>query len=149
MKRPGKILRRSDIVYIAASVCAVAMIIGIFAWSWRAVTRHDAAPAGHGLRTQLMQMKTRAMAELRDGLATENYEKLEEGIDRLREVNDAASWYLSDDRYGEAGSDFRRILEQFGGDVQGRQLSRAKRSFEELTASCVACHRGESNVPLY
>ena len=144
MKRLRDSLLKEQFVYIAASVCAVAMIIGIFAWLWRVAARHDASPSRHGLGIQLMKMKTQSMADLRDGLATTDYRQLEDGIARLREVNDAANWYL----YGEAGADFRRALERFSGDVQSRDLSRAESSYEELTASCVACHRGPSNVSL-
>jgi hypothetical protein len=124
------------------------MIIGIFVWSWRVAARYDATSGRRGLGSQLMEMKTQSMADLRDGLATADFRQMENGIARLRQVNDAASGYLSELRYGEAGATFRQALERFSSDVQSRDLSRAKRSFDELTGSCVACHRGPASVPL-
>ncbi len=148
MMRLRDSLRKTPFVYAAAGVCTLAMIIGVFVWSWRVVARHDAAPGRRGLGSQLMIIKTQSMADLRDGLATADYQQLEEAIARLREVNYTAGQYLSENRYGEAGATFRHALEQFRRDVQSRELSKAQRSFQELTASCVACHRGVANLPL-
>ncbi len=148
MKRPGEFPQSSQYLYIVAGLCAIAIIIGMFVWSWRVVTRQDAESGRHGLVTQLMNLKTQAMEDLRDGLATANYRQLEKGVAQLRDVNNVASAYLSDTRYGQAGSDFRRTLEQFARDVQDRQLPSAQRSFDTLAASCVECHQREPNVPL-
>ncbi len=124
------------------------MFIGLTAWIWQAAVRQDATPFRRGVGNQLMKMKTQSMADLRDGLATADYSQLEDGIARLRKVNDSASSYMSEDRYGEAGSAFRRALEQFGDNVLNRDLSMAKRSFQELASSCVACHRNASIIQL-
>ena len=146
--RKGNSVLKVRFVYLAASVCAFAMIIGVSAWIWQVAGRQDEAPSRRGVVSQLMKIKTQSMVDLRDGLATADYRQLEDGVARLRKVNDAASWYLSEGGYGEAGSAFRRALEQFGDDVRSRELSMAKRSFEELTTSCVACHRSAPIIQL-
>jgi hypothetical protein len=141
-------MSKATFAYIAASFGALAVIIVITAWIWRAAGRQDAISSRRGLVGQLMEIKTQAMADLRDGLSAADYRQLGGGISRLREVNAAAGWYLSEEQYGEAGSIFRRTLERFSGDVERRDLSAAKRSFEELTDSCVACHQGVLDMPL-
>ena len=128
--------------FVAASICAGAMIIGTFIWVWQVASRQDAKPTQRSPASRLMEIKARSMAELREGLAAGDYGQLDDQIARLREVNDAASRYLPQDQYGEAGGAFRQALKQFGGDVQSRDLLEAKRSFEELEARCLACHQG-------
>ncbi len=141
-------MSKSALTYVAVAAIAVALTIGVVSWVWQAAGRNDASRNRTGLTPQLMRLKSKSMRTMRDGLATSEYLLLEEGVAQLREVNTAAGWYLSDERYGPAGDAFREALERFDDDVERRDLASAKRSFDALTQRCLACHRGTSDVRL-
>jgi hypothetical protein len=139
---------KADIIFYVACGCALIALLAIFGWKWSEAGREDASPTRVGVAGQFMELKSRAIAELREGLTTENYRRMKNGISRLHEVSVAASWFLPDEQYGDSGDNFREILNQIRQEVDERDLPSAKKTFTELTDSCIACHQREGNVPL-
>jgi cytochrome c553 len=142
-------MMKADVIFYAASgTVSLLILVGILVWIWPKAAREDASRGRGRVAGQLMNLKSQSIIELREGLEDQDYRQLEQGIARLRKVNEAANWYLSEKQYGDQGDVFRQVLDQFSQNVGGRDLSSARNSFVQLTASCVACHRLAGNVPL-
>ena len=92
---------------------------------------------------RFMHVKSQAMAELRAGLASGDFRRMETAVGRLSSTGTAASWYLSEKQYGNAGDVFRQTVAQLGRDLGSRDLNAAKETYRRLNVSCNACHQQE------
>ena len=134
-------MKKTDIWLSIAGVVALLVTAGFFGWVWYKAGRKDASRNPAGLAQRFMHVKSQAMAELRAGLASGDFRRMETAVGRLSSTGRAASWYLSEKQYGNAGDVFRQTVDQLGRDLGSRDLNAAKETYRRLNASCNACHQ--------
>ena len=133
-------MKKTDVWLCIASVVALLVTAACFGWVWYKAGRKDASRNPAGLAQRFMHVKSQAMAELRAGLASSDFRRMETAVGRLSSTGTAASWYLSEKQYGNAGDVFRQTVDQLGRDLGSRDLNAAKETYRRLNASCNACH---------
>jgi hypothetical protein len=143
-------MTKTNGVLVAISLLLLIGVVTGVVWQLKRGSWEGRAPGRRSMAQQLMRLKSTAMADLRQGLEKEDYRLIERGITRLRQVNSAASSYLSDQQYGDQGELFLQELDAFGRHVASRDLPSARTRYVQLAESCASCHeliRGTSSVP--
>ena len=115
------------------------VFFSIYLWS----LRESLDPSGEreGLRDKLMQRKSTAAIQVRDGLASGNFRRAGRGVEELRRISGACNWFLPDDQYTALSDDFRVALNLMDVAVSKRDASESAEAYSQLIGSCRRCHQ--------
>lgn len=97
---------------------------------------------------EFMHQKLDASSQILEGLLTEDFEMIEKGGKKLRELSSAEKWRVSTDMM------YRHHSRDFQGDVdklirsaaKAESLDRVALAWFDTTLSCIECHRWVRNV---
>ena len=99
-----------------------------------------------GLKKTAMKMfmrkKLAASQEILEGLALEDYEKIESGAKQLKTMAAAAEFMvLNDALYDDFADDFRRTVNKLEKAAKEKRIDGATLAFMDTTMNCVECHK--------
>ncbi|QDU38977.1 hypothetical protein Mal4_33090 [Maioricimonas rarisocia] len=100
------------------------------------------APKAVDEGAEFMQAKLGSVHEIMDGLALEDFERIEQGADELLRMAELASWKVSRSPvYMHYSFDFERTAKRLRQAAEQRSIEEATFAFMHLTVSCTACHQ--------
>ncbi len=130
------------------SICLAAVVVlPVVSASFHSVA---APPAGriagtqnsHARGSDFMQAKLPAVHDIVDGLAYEDFQRIEQGSNELLRLAGLASWKVRRDPvYMSYSSDFEQTALRLRDAARSRRLEEATFAYVHLTVSCTACHR--------
>ena len=132
---------RAVAIGTAVALLILASVALLFLWLWSLTGRLDGDAGRQGLTPQLMQRKTAALLEIRDGLEAGELGRAEQGATQLGRISEAASWYLPDQGYNALSDDFADALAVLDAALRDRDLVRLRAAYARLADSCLECHR--------
>lgn len=129
--------------------CAALLIAGLV--SFHSPAAESDSPPGTEADTQsgeaFMQAKLKATHEIVDGLAFEDFTRIERGADELLRVAELASWKVRRDPvYMHYAMDFEETALRLRDAARRRSVESATFAYMHLTVSCTACHQHVRNV---
>ncbi len=132
-------------------LCLVA-VIAAFA-SYHSVSAEKHPPAASRLMVSaqegqsFMDAKLEATHQIIDGLAFEDFAKIEEGADELLQITELSSWKVRRDPvYMHYSTDFERTSLRLRDAARARSIEKATFAYIHLTVSCMTCHQHVRNV---
>ncbi len=91
---------------------------------------------------KLMQKKLDSSKNLLEGLALNDFKKLEENATTLLKISSTADWFAYKTReYELFSNEFRRAAEKLKKKAKEENLDGAALAYVELTMSCIRCHQ--------
>jgi hypothetical protein len=89
-----------------------------------------------------MHAKLLAVHQVVDGLAYEDFARIEQGADELLRITELASWKVRRDPiYMHYSSDFESTALRLRDAARARSIEKATFAYMHLTVSCTACHQ--------
>lgn len=132
--------------------CAAFVIAGLVSFHSPAA-EPDPPPASRLLEANadsgdaFMQAKLAATHEIVDGLAYEDFTRIERGAVELLRVAELASWKVRrDPLYMHYTTDFEETAVRLRDAARRRSIDSATFAYMHLTVSCTACHQHVRNV---
>lgn len=99
-------------------------------------------PAKKAALQKFMRAKLALAQGLLEGLAVEDFAKLDKNAKALLLLTTAEEWSVSKNSlYLQHSDEFRRAIKQLNKNAEAKNLDGASYSFVQLTMSCVECHR--------
>jgi hypothetical protein len=90
----------------------------------------------------LMRKKLEHAQKLLEGIALNDFEKIDRAGEGLMVISKAAEWkVLKTPQYEVHGNDFRRAVESLLEKAKEKNLEGAALAYVDLTLSCVKCHK--------
>ena len=90
----------------------------------------------------MMQLKLSHAQSILDGLATEDFEKVEKNAQKLALVSQAAAWQvLQTPEYARQSAEFRRTADDLAKHAKEKNLDAAALDYVKLTLNCINCHK--------
>ncbi len=118
-------------VRVGGAIACAALAIGVMA---AAEVKTD--------RTDLMQQKLNHAQTAIEGLALENFSKIEKSGRELLLISEQAQWSKSTSpKYIQFAGEFRSNVTKMIEAAQAKNLDGATLSFMQVTLSCVECHK--------
>jgi len=100
-----------------------------------------------GPGTPFMHAKLAATHQIVDGLAFEDFSRIERGADELLRMTELASWKVRRDPvYMHYSADFESTSLRLRKAARARCIEKATFAYMHLTVSCTACHQHVRNV---
>ena len=97
--------------------------------------------------TEFMRKKLSAAQDVIEGLALEDFEKIEAGGKQLQASSAAAEFRVINDKvYAEFSDDFHRTAGKLVKAAREKRLEGATLAFMDLTMNCVDCHKFSRGV---
>lgn len=94
-----------------------------------------------------MHAKLRATHHIIDGLAFEDFNRVEEGAEELLRMTELASWKVRRDPvYMHYSADFERTATRLRDAARAHSIEKATFAYMHLTVSCTTCHQHVRNV---
>jgi hypothetical protein len=98
-------------------------------------------------RQDFMRAKLAMVHKIVDGLATEDFELIEEGATELVKISDSAAWQVPNDVYYRYYSaNFEHAARALVKVAQAKSIEKATFSYVHVTISCTACHQHVRNA---
>lgn len=133
-------------------VCAAIALAGLASLHTIAAEK-DPPPASRLLDAEpesgeaFMHAKLEATHQVIDGLAYEDYDRIEQGAEKLLQITELASWKVRRDPvYMHYAGDFERTATRLRDAARSRSIEKATFASIHLTVSCTACHQHVRNV---
>jgi hypothetical protein len=133
-------------------LCAVVALASLVSFHSTAAEKHP-PPASRSLETEeasgklFMHAKLLATHQVVDGLAFEDFARIERGADELLRMTELASWKVRRDPiYMHYSSDFETTALRLLDAARARSIEKATFAYMHLTVSCTACHLHVRNV---
>ena len=102
---------------------------------------------GDGSGKSFMHAKLAATHQIVDGLAFEDFSRIEGGADELLRMTELASWKVRQDPlYMHYSADFESISLRLRAAARARSIEKATFAYMHLTVSCTACHQHVRDV---
>jgi hypothetical protein len=92
------------------------------------------------LKEKMMHRKTRAMAEISDGLVRGDLRRVESSAEDMRRIGQTLDWHLSSPLYENNNEIFRDSTHELIEAARQRDHTAAKESALQLERSCIECH---------
>lgn len=93
-------------------------------------------------RNPLMAEKLKYAQTLLEGLATNDFEKIEKSAEELMRISKAAEWAVfKTPSYEVNTNNFRRSAEDIIKKAKAKNLDGATLSYVDMTVTCVRCHQ--------
>ncbi|MCA9127917.1 MAG: hypothetical protein KDB22_12565 [Planctomycetales bacterium] len=90
----------------------------------------------------VMQRKLELAKALIEGLATENYDQIEQNAQALSLLSRESGWnVLVTEEYLKQGETFRRALASMREAAKEKNVDRAALGYVDMTIRCVECHK--------
>jgi hypothetical protein len=90
----------------------------------------------------LMKEKLQHAQKLLEGIAVEDYDKIQQQAEDLLQISKKAEWMVvHSPRYELYSNDFRRAADELIENAQKHKLEAATLSYMQMTLSCVHCHK--------
>jgi hypothetical protein len=126
-----------------AALLAVALIAFFKPWSsTEAVAEMNPLKKDRPSMTAFMRAKLAGSQDILDGLATEDFGKIEKGTLRLQAITVAEEWKVSDDEaWLDQSGEFRRVLGRLKSSAAEKNLDAATLNYLEMTVGCIRCHK--------
>lgn len=94
-----------------------------------------------------MRAKLNATHQIVDGLAFEDFSRIEQAANDLMSIGESASWKVNRNPvYMQYAADFENTARQLRDAGRARNIEKATFAYMHLTVSCAACHRHVRNV---
>ncbi len=94
-----------------------------------------------------MHAKLAAAHQIVDGLAFEDFSRIENGADELLRMTELASWKVRRDPiYMHYSADFEGTALRLRDAARARSIEKATFAYMHLTVSCTACHQHVRDV---
>ena len=91
---------------------------------------------------EFMQRKLDASRDVVEGLATEDFEKIERSAQVLMLLSHESEWkVIQTQRYLDMSAEFRSSAERLRDSAKAQNLDGATLGYFEVTLNCVRCHR--------
>jgi hypothetical protein len=91
---------------------------------------------------KLMQEKLISSKMLLEGIALEDFNKINRSAETLIQLSKTAEWFVyNTPRYELHSNDFRRVAESILQKAKDKNLDGVTLAYFELTMACVRCHR--------
>lgn len=101
-----------------------------------------AADKGEEKVHQLMQRKLKHAQLILEGIALNDFDKIQKNADELIVISKAADWkVVKTPQYDIHSNDFRRTAETLSLMAKGKNSDGSALTYVELTLSCVKCHK--------
>ena len=134
------------------SVCVAGALAGLV--SLHSIAAEKNPPAASRLLEEhtesgeaFMHAKLKATHQIVDGLAFEDYARIEQGADELLRITEMASWKVRRDPiYMHYAADFEQTATRLLNAARARSIEKATFAYMHLTVSCTACHHHVRNV---
>lgn len=133
-------------------LCAAVALAGLVSFRSTAAEKHP-PPASRSLQVEhessksFMQAKLIAAHQVVDGLAYEDFDRIERGADELLRMTELASWKVRRDPiYMHYSADFESTALRLRDAARARSIEKATFAYLHLTVSCMACHQHVRNV---
>ena len=122
---------------------AVALTIVLLAGFTPASPAQDKAkPAVPPKKPTVMQRKLVFAQKVLEGLAKEDYEKIQTNADGLIECVKEVTWKLNDtEKYVLYSNDFLRRVENLKKAAKAKNIDAAALAYVDMTLTCVKCHQ--------
>ncbi|MFT5092324.1 MAG: hypothetical protein ACI93T_001143 [Porticoccaceae bacterium] len=134
------------------TLCAAVALASLVSFHSTAAEKHP-SPASRSLDVEddsgksFMHAKLQATHQVVDGLAFEDFARIERGADELLRMTELASWKLRrDPLYMHYSSDFESTALRLRDAARARSIEKATFAYMHLTVSCTACHQHVRNV---
>lgn len=89
-----------------------------------------------------MRKKLALSQDIMEGLALEDFKKIEEGARQLNAMSVAAEFMVvKEPLYADEAAEFRRTVNKMEKAAKELRLDAATLSFMDMTMSCVECHK--------
>lgn len=96
-----------------------------------------------------MRGKLDSAQDVLEGLVTEDFEKIEQGADRMRVMGRRAEWnVLKTHEYELYSAQFQRAAEQLAKAGKNKKLDSAALAYLQLTMTCINCHKHVRGVKI-
>jgi hypothetical protein len=97
--------------------------------------------------TAFMRKKLNSAQDIIEGLALEDFEKIEKGARELKASSAAAEFRMIHDKvYADFADDFHRTAAKLEKAATEKRLEGATLAFMDLTMNCVECHKFSRGV---
>jgi len=91
---------------------------------------------------KLMRRKLENAQKLLEGIALNEFDKIEKHAGELSEISKAAEWrVLKTADYELQSNEFRRLLQDMGKNAKSKNLDGATLNYVDMTLTCVKCHK--------
>jgi cytochrome c556 len=128
---------------VAQTLCLVSIGLACLALAWTAT--RAAQPVQKRSRAELMREKLNFSKDVLEGLALEQFAKIEKGGKALKKLSQAAEWEVATmpaaTDYVMLTTDFQRHADELVKQAQAKNIDGATLAYLKLTMSCVTCHR--------
>tara|TARA_R110002072_G_scaffold13481_2_gene56823 strand:+ start:15084 stop:15575 length:492 start_codon:yes stop_codon:yes gene_type:complete len=128
--------------------CAAVALASILSFHYSTAAEKYPPPASHSLDVDndagksFMHAKLLAAHQVVDGLAYEDFTRIERGADELLRMTELASWKVRRDPvYMHYSSDFESTALRLRDAARARSTEKATFAYMHLTVSCTACHQ--------
>jgi hypothetical protein len=135
-------------VLLAVTGVLLLSVVLLCYWLWSWTGSLDSGSRRDGVTAQLMQRKTAATIDIRDGLAEGSFRHVERGASKLRQIGEASAWFVPDAQYGSLSDDFRDALSFLERALSRRDSTQLQKAYDHLIKSCVDCHRQASRYQI-
>jgi hypothetical protein len=99
-------------------------------------------PASKASLDHFMELKLEHSKSILEGLATEDYQMIATGAQRLTALSLESVWNVhTTQRYLDQSADFRRALLVISEAAHEENLDRAALGYVNMTVQCMECHR--------
>ena len=125
---------------LIASALACVLFGSFLALGVRALWQLDGIPATSTFKEQMMHRKSRAMAQISDGLVRGDLRRVEASAEHMWEIGQALNWYMSSDLYENHEEIFHDSTNELIEAARQGDHAAAKESALRLERSCIDCH---------
>lgn len=99
-------------------------------------------PAEQPKKPSVMQRKLAHAQKLLEGLALNDYPKIESNADELLQCSKEASWMvLKTPKYEVYSNDFQRTMQSLKAAAKKKNVDAAALAYVDMTLTCVRCHQ--------
>jgi cytochrome c556 len=126
------------------SVPALLATVALLGIAPLAVSQDDPKPP-QASRSQFMRKKLDFAKDILEGLAVEDYSQISKAARAMKILSQAAEWEVPTipnvEQYLAYTTEFQRRCDDLNQKARQRSLDGATLAFEQLTLSCVNCHK--------
>lgn len=95
----------------------------------------------------IMRMKLKHTHAVLEGIATEDFDKIEKNAREVALLSQAAAWQvIATEEYKQHSKDFRRTADDLTRHAKEKNLDAAALDYVRLTTGCVNCHKHVRSV---
>jgi hypothetical protein len=108
----------------------------------------DEKPSREVVRA-FMRGKLDASKDVLEGLAIEDFGKIETAADRMRLMSRKAEWNsIKTERYAQLSEEFRQTSEKLSKAARDKKLDSAALAWTQITLQCVNCHQYARDIQM-